>query len=263
MNGDSLSRFEDHIQRLIEGGFARLFAGRLHPREVAMRLVRAMEDQAREAPDGAVRAPDVYIVRLNPQDHRAVVESGADVTAGLADELVEMARASGLKLARVPEVRLIADARVAPHAVSVTAQHAPEKRETTQAMPLSKLKGPAGQDEVPNAMLIVNGDRQVALDQAIVNLGRQRDNDIIISDPTVSRHHAQIRLRFGSYVLFDLGSRGGTSVNGHRIQEKVLQSGDVIGLAGNSSLLYLEDGGSDEDADEHLGDTKAYPPLQP
>lgn len=263
MSSDGFSRFEDSIQRLIEGGFARLFAGQLHPREVAVRLMRAMEDQAIVAADGSRRAPDVYTVRLNPHDHRIVVESGEDAASQLANELVEMARVSGLKLRHMPDVKLIADKQVGLHSVSITAQHAHENRETTQAMPLSKVRRSAGGGDLPSATLVVNGDQQIMLDKRVINIGRQRDNDVIISNPTVSRHHAQIRLRFGDYVLFDLGSRGGTSVNGHRIQERVLQSGDVISLAGGSSLLYLEDGDVPDDHDKHLGDTKAYPPLRP
>ena len=102
----------------------------------------------------------------------------------------------------------------------------------------------------------------MVLDKPVINLGRQRDNDVIVDDPTVSRHHAQIRLRFGNYVLFDLGSSGGTTVNGHPVQERVLQSGDVIGLARSRGLLYIEDGG-DEAERGAPGDTEAYPPVRP
>lgn len=262
MNGDHFSRFEAHIQRLIEGGFARLFAGRLHPREVAIRLARAMEDGAVQEAEGVVRAPDVYLVRLHPQDHRAIIESGEDITTRLAEELVELARASGLQLAQHPDVRLIADRGVPPHEVEITAQHVRPNRETTQAMPLNRLQDAVHEASPRQAMLIVNGDRYVTLDKPVINLGRQRDNDVIIDDPTVSRHHAQIRLRFGSYVLFDLGSRGGTTVNGYPIHEKVLQPGDVIGLARSSTCVYVEDGLAD-DHDDPMDDTEAYPPLRP
>ena len=46
MDKNRFSQFEDRIQMLVEGGFARLFAGRLKPRDVALRLARAMEDEA-------------------------------------------------------------------------------------------------------------------------------------------------------------------------------------------------------------------------
>jgi len=56
----------------------------------------------------------------------------------------------------------------------------------------------------------------------------------------VSRSHAQLRLRFGHYVVYDLGSTAGTFVNGQRIEECVLRPGDVISLGG-VPVIYGED----------------------
>ena len=41
-----IANFEDNLERLIEGGFARLFRGDLQPRDVAVQLIRAIEDNA-------------------------------------------------------------------------------------------------------------------------------------------------------------------------------------------------------------------------
>ena len=248
MMQDPLSRFEDRIQRLVEGGFARLFAGHLHPREVAVLLARAMEDHAR-GHDGERVAPDIYIVRLNPADHRAILSEHPDTGTAMAGELVEMAREVGLVLNQVPDVRILADQSVEPQQVIISAQHSTRQLESTQAMPLSKAGSDSESPAAPHAVLVTSSDQQIPLDTPIINLGRQRDNEIIVDDAHVSRHHAQIRLRFGRYVLFDLGSSGGTTVNGHPVREAILQSGDVIGLAG-ASLIYVEDGEpGDMDAD--------------
>ncbi len=239
---DRLSRFEDHIQRLIEGGFARLFAGRLHPREVAARLARAMEDHAIEDEDGRLTAPDVYVVRLHTQDYEAILEEQPELAEALAAELVEMARAAGLTLARFPEVRLLVDDTMQPNGVAIGALHTHPSRDTTQGLPL--VEAPP-LPEALHAMLIVGGDQHIPLRQPILNLGRHRDNHVIIDDARVSRHHAQIRLRAGHYVLFDLGSSGGTTVNERPVQEVILRSGDVIALAGNT-LIYVDDRADDE-----------------
>jgi serine phosphatase RsbU (regulator of sigma subunit) len=65
-------------------------------------------------------------------------------------------------------------------------------------------------------------------------VGRSFDADLRLDDLAVSRHHARISLVGGSYVIADLGSGNGTSVNGRTIAAPTpLKSGDRIGLAGN------------------------------
>jgi hypothetical protein len=251
-------RFEDRIQHLVEGGFARLFAGYLHPREVAIQLARAMEDRAQPSQDGQHQiAPDVYIVRLNPRDHAALLAAHPDLATALVDELVEMARIGGYSFTETPEVRLLADNGVQTHQVVVRAQYARPAMETGVMKVVNEdtLSQP-----VPKAILIVNGKTHIPIERPILNLGRHRDNDVILEDVRVSRHHAQIRLRFGKYVLFDLGSSAGTLVNGHPIQEAVLQSGDIIMLAGNS-LIYIEEEPNTSGHHEEGAITKPYVPL--
>jgi pSer/pThr/pTyr-binding forkhead associated (FHA) protein len=45
-------------------------------------------------------------------------------------------------------------------------------------------------------------DRRLKLGEPVVTIGRALDNDIILSDPTVSRYHAQLRWREGRYYLY-------------------------------------------------------------
>ncbi len=63
-----------------------------------------------------------------------------------------------------------------------------------------------------------------------VQVGRDLDNDVIIQDQPISRHHAQIRLERGAYRVFDLGSTYGTFVNDQKAGEDGLpiQDGDTI-----------------------------------
>ena len=65
-----------------------------------------------------------------------------------------------------------------------------------------------------------------------VTLGRQADNQIVINDSMVSRHHARLEWQGNGYVVHDLGSANGTWVNGQRIQGPTrLSPGDTLGLS--------------------------------
>jgi pSer/pThr/pTyr-binding forkhead associated (FHA) protein len=62
-----------------------------------------------------------------------------------------------------------------------------------------------------------------------VSIGRHEDNDIILADPQASRHHAEIVMQGGRWVLSDLGSANGSYVNGQRIVgPQVLTHGDLV-----------------------------------
>ena len=54
-----------------------------------------------------------------------------------------------------------------------------------------------------------------------VVLGRSRDCDCVLADPSVSRRHAQLRRDGARWLLRDLGSRNGTRVNGMRLLDEV------------------------------------------
>ena len=69
-----------------------------------------------------------------------------------------------------------------------------------------------------------------------LSIGRTPDNDVILTDPGVSRHHAYIRVRGQEAWLYDRGSANGTWLNGQRIQGPTLMKpGDVIQV-GNTRL---------------------------
>ena len=68
--------------------------------------------------------------------------------------------------------------------------------------------------------------------EAVVTIGRSLDNDIVLNDERVSRKHAQLRRRYGQYVLYDRKSSGGTTVNGRPAHETPLRHGDVLDFAG-------------------------------
>ena len=76
--------------------------------------------------------------------------------------------------------------------------------------------------------------------QGRTRLGRAQDNEIILDDPKVSRHHAVFNLEADGWTITDLGSANGTFVNDQQIEEPYrLQSGDRI-MVGDVELSYTE-----------------------
>ncbi|MBI3241968.1 MAG: DUF3662 domain-containing protein [Chloroflexi bacterium] len=240
-----LAILEAQIEQLVEGTLSRLLAGRLQAREVAVRLARAMEDHALPGPGGARLAPSRYVVHLNPDDVAALQTASPELTQRLTDELVIFARELDLTLAAPPAVVIEANAEVELNGIRVDPAPA-QPREPTQ--PMISMNTPLPAQRAPKAYLIVGGDRHLQLDRPVITLGRRLDNTVILDDPRVSRHHAQLRQRYGRWVLYDLGSAAGTSVNNDRVEECVLRPGDVISLAG-VALIYGEEepGGNPED----------------
>jgi pSer/pThr/pTyr-binding forkhead associated (FHA) protein len=66
---------------------------------------------------------------------------------------------------------------------------------------------------------------------ARLTIGRATDCDRVVDEPTVSRHHAELRRDGGRWLLRDLGSRNGTRVNGMLVLEPVeVRPGDRVAL---------------------------------
>jgi LysM repeat protein len=110
----------------------------------------------------------------------------------------------------------------------------------------------------PPSLLMRRGphpNRPFPLGKDVITIGRGLDNDIVVDDAEVSRHHARLTRQGNDWVLEDLGSRNGTFVNGQRITGPVtLPPGAQVGL-GTGILFSMEMGLPVAPA------PPAYPPL--
>ncbi len=91
-------------------------------------------------------------------------------------------------------------------------------------------------------LILLGGDHPVEHPLSSFNtLGRHPDNSIQVLDRIVSKEHSRITLGpDGRYVIRDVGSLNGTFVNGEKVSERVLKSGDQISL-GNTTYRFTED----------------------
>lgn len=235
-----LSQIEKLISQFVEEPFVRLFSDRLLPQVVASHLVHALEDGEIIAEDGIADVPGCYIIYLNPADLTALSRDHPQLNMQLQLELQSLADKMGVRLREAPEIILEEDRVLPPQAVRITSVHQPaahlDRTRDLDMVHMQKLLNHAA----PCAYLIVEGKHTVDLNKPLIRLGRALDNDIILEDRRVSRYHAQLRLRYGRYLLHDMGSTGGTTVNGFPAQEIVLHAGDTISLSG-VDLIYAED----------------------
>ncbi|WP_408954396.1 FHA domain-containing protein [Natroniella sp. ANB-PHB2] len=72
--------------------------------------------------------------------------------------------------------------------------------------------------------------QEFILDSIETNIGRQETNEIVLSDISVSRVHAQIVTKKYCYLIKDLNSTNGLKVNGRLVKEKKLSDQDIISL---------------------------------
>ena len=70
-----------------------------------------------------------------------------------------------------------------------------------------------------------------------LRIGRSPDNDIVVSDLSVSRHHAELHTVAGTCRIVDLGSHNGTFVNEQRVTVAQLAEGDTVGLGDSTFRL--------------------------
>jgi two-component system, cell cycle response regulator len=95
------------------------------------------------------------------------------------------------------------------------------------------------QRDLRPALVFLTGDLlavPIPLDREEVILGRALEADVRVNDSKISRQHARINAIFDaesgttSYLLTDLSSRTGTTLNGQKVKQETLQHGDKIGI---------------------------------
>jgi len=248
---NKIDQFETMAERLVEGTFARLFAGRISPMKVALHLERAIEEHQVCVPGETAQAPTEYWIYLNPKDFQALAAQNAQDQESVSPEqalgrhITELIDDTNLALQSPPVVHIQADEDVPVRDVRVEARWIRPESDVDPTRQMAKedleeeapapREGPRGRP-----FFILEGERHVSLSEPTISIGRALDNDVIIEDSRVSRHHAQIRQRYGHMVLYDLDSSGGTQINGYPVEECVLHSGDVISFAG-IEVIYGED----------------------
>ena len=233
-----LLRLEARLRELLEVRLIRALPGRRAEDLLVQNLTQAIESNVRVDPSGTRIAPNIYTLTVHRSSRPRWQEPA------LLEAILELIRSAGsaadLKFESPPTISFADDPSIRFDDLRITASHSADPVGATQDMQAdTDAKGEKAESSaVPeSAFLIVDGVKEFPLKKTVVNVGRRLDNDLVIDDPRVSRHHAQLRAIKSRYVLFDLNSSGGTFINGQRTSQTVLYPGDVISLAGVSMIF--------------------------
>jgi len=204
-----LNQFEQRLERLVEGVFAKTFRSGVKPVELGRRLTREMDLQRTPGVSGAI-TPNHFRITLSASDGRNFEPYVQALTRELSEAVREHANGEGYRFVGPVHVELDEDERLGAGEFEVVSRI---------------LEAPGG---AAVGSLSLSDGRRVSIGEDPVSLGRLPECDIVLSDPNVSRRHSEVRRRGNEFVVVDLGSTNGTKVNGAGVKERRLADGDII-----------------------------------
>jgi hypothetical protein len=205
-------------------------------RELISQMLHQMALNAIPQEDGDSVLPDIIKVFVSPQDEVNIPEIQRFVHQNMSDMMVQLS-VENMIPRNDPLVTFSTDFQLEPHTMTVIAIPPDSNLEDTAVLPAAPIT--VGNDTyISKAYLLFPDGREYLMDDPIINIGRNSENHLVLDFPTISRHHAQIRLTNGVHHIFDIQSTSGTFINDVRIEHGILNSGDVIKFA-DIQFIYI------------------------
>ena len=232
------ARFEKKVEGAVNGVFARAFKGDVQPVEIAARLQRELDAEAKLMSRDKRLVPNEFSVHLSKHDHDKLAPYANTLNAELATQLRNHAREMGYAFNGPIKISFKLDSELPTGRFTVTSQ---------AVAGITPRTGRATETAINRAPLVleVNGTRHPLQPPGLL-IGRGSEADLRINDPGISRSHAQIRVNAAGQGLqidiVDLGSTNGILVNGQRVQHAVLQEGTRIEIGSTRMLIHAPAG---------------------
>lgn len=221
-----LERFEQRVDRLVNGAFARAFAAEVQPVEIAGALTNEVTDRAVIMGAGRTVVPNHFCVDLSPADYERLTAFAEQLRSELGSVVREHVAEQRYTTLGQIKVDFALDQTLATGIFRVTAEVKDELGTSDPVAAASTRRGPH---------LVIDGYSHPLTRQRTL-IGRGTDVDVRIEDNGVSRHHCEIVLSVPP-KLVDLGSTNGTWVHGQRVHEFVLNE-DVDIALGNVVVQF-------------------------
>ena len=246
---------ESKIKEIVEGSAA-LFPWMDGQALSARRLVEAFQTYIHQRPEGSGEFPAAFVISMHPAELTRWT-SQPDWEGAIIHTLSDTARELGLKSDRPFSIQLVSNPTLNLSEIRIEQDFKMQEAGLTHAVPIesSSLQVRNHPAISVNAELILDDEKVFPLTRTVTNIGRRSTNHLVLNDLRVSRMHAQIRYVNGEFILFDIGSSGGTFINGERIQQHHLRCGDVISLAGVKLIFITEETEGNTKPEGSLGNT--------
>ncbi|MGH3508085.1 MAG: FhaA domain-containing protein [Nocardioidaceae bacterium] len=232
----AIHRFEQRLEQMVTGAFARAFRSAVQPMEIASALQREVDNSAQILSRDRRLAPNDFVIDLSPTDFDRLSTYGDTLSRELAAMLHEHAQDQGYMF-------------TGPVRLNFTkADDLTTGRFRVRSAASAAVTPPSGRSATDTAIrrapmfLEINGVKHPLEPPGLV-VGRGTNADLRIDDPGVSRRHVQFRVQSdpggANVTVMDLGSTNGTLVNGQRVQHAVVSDGAVVVIGGTRIVIRV------------------------
>ncbi|MFC7217189.1 FhaA domain-containing protein [Streptomyces polyrhachis] len=262
-----LKRFEQRLEGLVNGTFAKVFKSEVQPVEIAGALQRECDNNATIWNRERTVVPNDFIVELSAPDYdRLAPYSGqlGEELAGMVRDYATQQRYTFMGPIKV-HLEKADDLDTGLYRVRSRTLASSQSQQQPQAPPRRPGAPPAGgapggyqapgggyqgrsaPPPVPSrapgggqlrSWVEINGVRH-QISRSTLVMGRSTEADVRIDDPGVSRRHCEVRVDGNAATVQDLGSTNGIVVDGQHTKRATLRDGSRI-VVGSTSIVFRQ-----------------------
>ncbi|MER7008959.1 DUF3662 and FHA domain-containing protein [Dactylosporangium sp. NPDC000555] len=219
----ALQRFEKRLEGMVEGTFAKVFKGVVHPVEILNAMQGEASANQTQMTGGRILVPNRYMVALAPADHSRLAPFAAALAQELAQSQAEYVGERGWAVYGDIVVEITRGDDLNTGLFRVAAQ--------------VYTGGQIVAGEGSGVRLVTADGQNFPLTRGTTIIGRGEQATLRLADVGASRQHARVEYDGNRAVLTDLGSANGSLVNGHRVDSVTLTPGDEI-MIGTTRLSF-------------------------
>ncbi|MFT4187458.1 MAG: DUF3662 and FHA domain-containing protein [Aeromicrobium sp.] len=237
----AFQRFEQRLEGVVTGAFARAFRSEVQPVEIAAALQREIDNSAQILSRDRRLVPNDFNVELSPSDHERLVSAGPILIDELSTLVRDHVREQRYTLAGGLSIALVEAPELA------TGRYRVRSRTNASVRPTQAVRLNEEAAREAEAFLEI-GDLRHPLTAPGLVIGRGSESDLRIDDPGISRRHCEITLHdTGESVrvdVTDLDSTNGVVLNGRRVSTAPVPDGSEIRLGNTTIMVRLTEKGA-------------------